>query len=374
MIGGALALAACDSSLSAEEVVENSLESYDDLEGYTQELTMDGETSDVDFAYTQTKEPLAVEQILDGDDFGEHQRTFRYIEEDLYMDDETEGWVKLDEDIPYFSAMSPVLLVEWDEDLTEEDLPSYRPILEKLNEEDEEAFTFNDEEEEQYTFTLTLEDDEANEWLELLGQIGGLDFANIAAEEGGEMSADSLEVEVVIESETFYVTEQTLEYSGEITAPNGESREYSQQLSFTFDSFNDVEAVEAPEDAISISEELEATATEPEPETTTEDFGDFAEEDVDVEQMLGVLTTGEGDPEGAEDLHVLMPPVYGDSEYHDTVRGFEAHIPDFNSMTPNGTAMTIWAALATQEDDQWDAWFVVVNRLGMDISKCRNDI
>lgn len=44
------------------------------------------------------------------------------------MDDETEGWVKLDEDIPYFSAMSPVLLVEWDEDLTEEDLPSYRPI------------------------------------------------------------------------------------------------------------------------------------------------------------------------------------------------------------------------------------------------------
>lgn len=326
----------------------------------------------MDFAYTQTKEPLAVEQILDGDDFGEHQWTFRYIEEDLYKDDETEGWVKLDEDIPYFSAMSPVLLVEWDEDLTKEDLPSYRPILEKLNEEDEEAFTFNDEE--QYTFTLTLEDDEANEWLELLGQIGGLDFANIAAEEGGEMSADSLEVEVVIESETFYVTEQTLEYSGEITAPNGESREYSQQLSFTFDSFNDVEAVEAPEDAISISEELEATATEPEPETTTEDFGDFAEEDVDVEQMPGVLTTGEGDPEGAEDLHVLMPPVYGDSEYHDTVRGFEAHIPDFNSMTPNGTVMTIRAALATQEDDQWDAWFVVVNRLGMDISKCRNDI
>lgn len=41
MIGGALALAACDSSLSAEEVIENSLESYDGLEGYTQELTMD---------------------------------------------------------------------------------------------------------------------------------------------------------------------------------------------------------------------------------------------------------------------------------------------------------------------------------------------
>lgn len=365
-IGGALFFGGCGEP-SASQILDESIDAYNNLESYTQSVDQtvafeDGENSEemnIKMDSTLTIEPYALEQVI-SDGVTEGNTTIRYVNDVFYLEDPVSGWIELGEE--------------------GEELLSY--LIEGIIQEDSEEIFFDtafletmkeyedgielEEETDHYNMHLILEGEEANNFLASAVMENNVELETLFSDENMVLTTQSIEIDLQMNKETKYLSNQSIKMQGDIEGAADTVMGFTQDIQVVYDQYDEVTAIEVPQDAIELSELTGETTSD-----VTEDdegFVDLEEEgtEADLSSQPGVLATGEGSEEGAEDLYISIPPIYQDTPYAGTLSSLENSIPGFNTMTPDGSAMMIWSALATQED-QWIAWFVVVNRLGMDI-------
>lgn len=365
-LGGALFFGGCGEP-SASQILDESIDAYNNLESYTQSVDQtvafeDGENSEemnIKMDSTLTIEPYALEQVI-SDGVTEGNTTIRYVKDVFYLEDPVSGWIELGEE--------------------GEELLSY--LIEGIIQEDSEEIFFDtafletmkeyedgielEEETDHYNMHLILEGEEANNFLASAVMENNVELETLFSDENMVLTTQSIEIDLQMNKETKYLSNQSIKMQGDIEGAADTVMGFTQDIQVVYDQYDEVTAIEVPQDAIELSELTGETTSD-----VTEDdegFVDLEEEgtEADLSSQPGVLATGEGSEEGAEDLYISIPPIYQDTPYAGTLSSLENSIPGFNTMTPDGSAMMIWSALATQED-QWIAWFVVVNRLGMDI-------
>lgn len=365
-LGGALFFGGCGEP-SASQILDESIDAYNNLESYTQSVDQtvafeDGENSEemnIKMDSTLTIEPYALEQVI-SDGVTEGNTTIRYVNDVFYLEDPVSGWIELGEE--------------------GEELLSY--LIEGIIQEDSEEIFFDtafletmkeyedgielEEETDHYNMHLILEGEEANNFLASAVMENNVELETLFSDENMVLTTQSIEIDLQMNKETKYLSNQSIKMQGDIEGAADTVMGFTQDIQVVYDQYDEVTAIEVPQDAIELSELTGETTSD-----VTEDdegFVDLEEEgtEADLSSQPGVLATGEGSEEGAEDLYISIPPIYQDTPYAGTLSSLENSIPGFNTMTPDGSAMMIWSALATQED-QWIAWFVVVNRLGMDI-------
>lgn len=365
-LGGALFFGGCGEP-SASQILDESIDAYNNLESYTQSVDQtvafeDGENSEemnIKMDSTLTIEPYALEQVI-SDGVTEGNTTIRYVNDVFYLEDPVSGWIELGEE--------------------GEELLSY--LIEGIIQEDSEEIFFDtafletmkeyedgielEEETDHYNMHLILEGEEANNFLASAVMENNVELETLFSDENMVLTTQSIEIDLQMNKETKYLSNQSIKMQGDIEGAADTVMGFTQDIQVVYDQYDEVTAIEVPQDAIELSELTGETTSD-----LTEDdegFVDLEEEgtEADLSSQPGFLATGEGSEEGAEDLYISIPPIYQDTPYAGTLSSLENSIPGFNTMTPDGSAMMIWSALATQED-QWIAWFVVVNRLGMDI-------
>ncbi|MFC6464107.1 DUF6612 family protein [Marinilactibacillus sp. GCM10026970] len=361
-IGGALFLVGCGEP-SASQTLDESIDAYNNLESYTQSVDQtvvvenqeNSEELNIKIDSTLTIDTYALEQVI-SDRVTEGNTTIRYVNDVFYLEDPVSGWIELGDE-------GEELLSDLIEGIVQEDAEKIffdTAFLETMKEyEDDIEF---EEETSHYNMKLILEGEEANNFVASAVMENNVEFETLFSDENMVITTQSIEIDLQMNKETKYLSNQSIKMQGDIEGAADMVISFTQDIQVAYDQYNEVAEIEVPQDAIELSELTGETEEE-------EGFVDLEEEgaEADLSSQPGVLATGEGSEEGAEDLYISIPPIYQDTPYAGTLSSLENSIPGFNTMTPGGSAMMIWSALATQEEDQWIAWFVVVNRLGMDI-------
>lgn len=353
---------------NASQVLDESIDAYNNLDSYSQSVDQtvaienqeNSEEMNIKMNSVFTTNPYALEQVI-SDGATEGNTTIRYVNDVFYLEDPVSGWIELGDE-------GEELLSDLIEGIVQEDSEEIffdTAFLETMKEyEDDIEF---EEETDHYNMTLILEGEEANNLVASVVMKNNVDLETLFSDENLTLTTQSIEIELKMNKETKYLSNQNIKMQGDIEGSTDMVMGFTQDIRMTYNQYNEVAAIEVPQDAIELSEltgETTSDATEED-----EEFVDLGEEgtEADLSSQPGVLASGEGSEEGAEDLYVSIPPIYQDTPYAGTLSSLESSIPGFNTMTPDGSAMMIWSALATQEEEQWIAWFVVVNRLGMDI-------
>jgi len=242
--------------LSSEEVFEKAFEAMDDMESATMEIDIEQEieAAEEDFNITMgmslngdiiidTNEMHQEMDVTMGGDglggLGENLSMEFYVTEDAFYVQSPENgdeWVKLD----------PEELGMFDDLLDQQDDPSDQ--MEMLEEYIEDLSL--EEEDGTYVLKLTADADGFDQLIEdTLGESMADDMIGTDFDFSEDMDIHELTYEMVIDKETFYLTDFTLDMDLTMTI-DGETADMKQSMSASYDNINEIDSIEVPEDVV----------------------------------------------------------------------------------------------------------------------------
>ncbi len=259
-----LTLTACgevtsEDGMSVEDILNQSISAMEDLDSYS--ITMDmaqvmniGEEEGVDLdssgEISVTMDPMAMIQKstvnmgeLGMGDEEELEYISYFTEEDgFYVEDPMMGnWLKLPD-----SLMEDMVAMSDAQMSPEKQLEPFKDYISDLSME-----TTDD------TYVITLAGDgiDMNELMDQMGGMGLEGMDPMVSEMMGELDIESLNYEFVIDRETFYQLESTIDMKMSVDFM-GESMTTEQTVHMVMTDFNSIEAIEIPQEVLENAEEM----------------------------------------------------------------------------------------------------------------------
>lgn len=364
-LAGVFLLSGCGSS-SAGDIIKESIEVVEQAESYNENIVNTIESESESESESETID-FSFKEAYSFDPYTRSKTEFKVGgEEKGFMN------VRYVDDTFYLQAVEDSSWIPWDEE-TEELDPIYSNISINPKESEEAAFNLAvlkqmaeheedieiTEEDGQYVLQLSLPDQEdySDELLESIAYKSAFGEIMDTAKADEEWLFTGLEMVAHIDKESKTLNYQEVKIVSEPVDMTDPNEAVNETLQITYEDYNDVSPIEVPEDIMAMSEEDEKNYVDLNEEGSKNETAD----------MPGVIASGGGSSEGAEDLFISIPPIYQDTKYASTLEGFDVHIPAINSLVPDSAVMIVWSSMATMGEDKWDAWFVLVNRTGEDI-------
>lgn len=241
--------------LSSEEVYEKSFEAMEDMESATMAIDIEQEIADDEDFNMTTSMSLNGDIIIDTNEMhqemdvsmggeglgglGEELSMEFYLTEDaFYVQSPEDGdqWIKFD---PEEAGMFDDLLDQQEE--PSDQLEMLEEYIEDLSIEEEDGT---------YVLTLTADADGFEELIEdtiddsMADDMIGTDFDFTE-----DMDIHELTYEMVIDKETFYLTDFTLDMDLTMTI-DGDTADMKQTISASYDNINEIDSIEVPEDVV----------------------------------------------------------------------------------------------------------------------------
>lgn len=275
-VAGVLLLIAACGQESAEDIIDNSIQAYEEVESFhmTMEQSMDFDEEEGFELTTEadmTLDPFTMEQTMFIED---EEMRIRFVDGAIYLEEPMSGtWLQMEEDLD--ELMGEVYGVDG---FDEEELAGSEnlvPLLEELREREEGVTVEETDDDGVHILSYSAEGEEAQELVMGLDLGEELEIEDLLAEEDGNMHIDHFDVTLTFDAETYYILEQDTQFSGTFEDEVlEEERNYTQEILATYSEFDAVEPIEAPEDAVSFTDFL------------NEGFEDSFEDDFELEDEM----------------------------------------------------------------------------------------